>query len=85
MRCDCKEGSLSPHRFPQWEYQWGKLFHRTKCPIEWFKPDLDHERLNNPGGILNAIHRKIIEWRKIVKLYEDYWVQRKNEFEKETT
>lgn len=81
MRCDCREGTLSPHAFPQWEWKWGKIFTRTTCPLAWFKPDTSDERNVTPGGMMNAIYAKMIEWRKITRLYEDYWKQRKAEFE----
>ena len=79
MLCDCREGKNQRYLLPVWEYKYGKIFSRGRCPLKWFKPEMSVPEIVVPIGragqvkFEDSIQHKIDYWRAKIQLAEGYW------------
>lgn len=80
MLCNCEEGRRQSYQLPRWEWKHGQIFDRSKCPLEWFKPDKSIVAMK-PEFKLAGIESKIQYWRAKIQIAEGFWAQAKQEHE----
>ncbi len=72
MRCHCKIGELNTTRMPQWDPSLANAYKKTKCPTEWFKPQVS--RTNSDNDIYFKLTNVLGEWKKKNIKAEEYWL-----------
>ena len=71
MICDCAEGRLQSYALPRWEFTYGKLFIRDRCPLAWFMPEV--KVVNVKQLTKTETCPQISYWRAKISIAEQYW------------
>lgn len=71
MRCDCNSGLMNQKKMPPWDNGLLQAFKKTKCPIEWFKPDVNEN--DSDKKIYKSIYEKLVIYQEKIKKAEKYW------------
>lgn len=66
MRCDCQDGKNSLRDLPQWEPKLSSIFEKSKCPVDWFKPE-------KSGDVMESVLQKVEYWNAKLSIAEQYW------------
>lgn len=72
MRCDCSSGLENDKKLPQWSSDLRQAFQKTKCPLEWFKPEIDQE--DSDKKLVSKIWSKLEAWQLKILNSEKYWM-----------
>ncbi len=77
MLCDCdsrdhgREGPRNPWKLPRWSKSISHDYRREKCPVDWFKPNID------PAGITyDSLTDRRDGWLERIKIAEQFWANK---------
>ena len=73
MRCDCDSGFKNTKKLPQWDNGLSQAFKKTKCPLHWFKPDIDAN--DSDDKIYRTIYEKLLVYQEKLAKAEHYWLE----------
>lgn len=71
FKCSCIEAKSNTAKLPEWDYSLSPVYKKTKCPLEWFKPDFYDGK--NFSAIEKTIINKFNQWKVRLKKSEDHW------------
>jgi hypothetical protein len=66
VRCTCRSGSEQDWRLPQWIHEFGALYKKESCPLDWFAP--------SKGDLITETNKKRDAWRERLKIAEKFWM-----------
>lgn len=71
MRCSCVEGNEQTWNLPKWESNYGALFKRERCPLEWFVPQVKSK--NDSEELALKIESIQDKWKNKIYKSQDFF------------
>lgn len=72
-RCSCEIGSqLQEKTIPQWQPKFSQYMKKSKCPVDWFKPD-NEKLVDKQGKFTYLALKKMDEWKAKKQFATEFW------------